>query len=232
MSQLVLSLAPALTLRRYTATSPQPRDRKARAGTHRMSEHLFTQLYRGQVSTSPVSAGAGAEESLLDGAVQDRHTGRVQAHPAPMAQTSSPSWGTHSFLSYLTPKVILQGRRQDLHPQLSKLHLREEKTAVTLARETSVFFIELGKVRHGVEEDLPKATESGPKRSKIFQFKVSISPMGKMRHRESHDLNKATQHSQWQREAEIKVPLMSTAKCSNLNPQRLRPQKQGDRMAF
>lgn len=134
--------------------------------------------------------------------------------------------GVHT-VSYLTPKVILQGRRQDFHPQLSKLHLREEKTAVTLARETSVFFIELGKLRHGVEEDLPKATDSGPKRSKIFQSKASISPMGKMRHRESHDLNKATQHSQWQREAEIKGPLMSTAKCSNLNPEAETPEARG-----
>lgn len=107
--------------------------------------------------------------------------------------------------------------------------MREEGTTVTLARETIVFFIELGKLRHGV--DLPKATDSGPKHSKIFQSKVSISPMGKTRHREGHDLNKATQHSQWQREAEIKGPLMSIAKRSNLNPQRLRPQKQGDRMA-
>lgn len=193
-----------------------------------MSEHLFTQLYRGQVSIRHWLCWCWAEESLQDGAVQDRHTGRVQAHPAPVAQTSSPSWGTHSFLSYLTPKVILQGRRQDSHPQLRKLHLREEETTVTLARETIVFFTELGKLRHGVGEDLPKATDSGPKRSKIFQSKASIPPpMGKMRHREGHDLNKATQHSQWQREAEIKGPLMSTAKRSNLNPQRLRPEARG-----
>lgn len=143
-----------------------------------MSEHLFTQLYRGQVSIRHWLCWCWAEESLQDGAVQDRHTGRVQAHPAPVAQTSSPSWGTHSFLSYLTPKVILQGRRQDSHPQLRKLHLREEETTVTLARETIVFFIELGKLRHGVGEDLPKATDSGPKRSKIFQSKASIPPNG------------------------------------------------------
>lgn len=116
MSQLVLSLAPALTLRRCTTTPPRPRDGKAPAGTHRMSEHLFTQLYRGgQVSIRPWLRWCWAR-GVPSRWSHAGHIGRVQAHPAPMAQTSSPSWGTHSFLSYLTSKVILQGRRQELPP--------------------------------------------------------------------------------------------------------------------
>lgn len=93
VSQLVLSLAPALTLRRCTAPPPRPRDRKAPAGTHQMSEHLFTQLYRGQVSIRTWLRWCWAR-GVPSRAVQDRYTGRVQAHPAPVAQTSSPSWGT------------------------------------------------------------------------------------------------------------------------------------------
>lgn len=77
------------------------------------------------------------------------------------------------------------------------------------------------------EEGLPTATDSGPKLSKIFQSKASISPMGKERHRESHHLPKATQRSQWQREAEIKGPLMTTAKCSNLYPEAEIPRSKG-----
>lgn len=81
---------------------------------------------------------AVCSEEGMTGAVQDRHTERLQAHPAPVPQSST-------LLSDLTPKVILQGRRQDSHPQLMKVHLRQEENAVTLARETSVFFIELVK---------------------------------------------------------------------------------------